>query len=419
MTHSTDHHALQRLPDLTVTIEDNLVRIRAAEGWISCPPHALALLDAFYQARPLAEGLARCANTGIAEELAALEHTAKQLYQAGILREEAQIPLVFKAQQTGYDSAPIHVAMLNDRERVSSFLAGIREVVQPGDVVIDLGTGTGIFAIAAAQAGARHVYAIEANGIGRHAQAAFHANGLSDRITLLHGWSTQLSLPERANVLISEMVGNEPTADYVLEVMMDARKRLLTPDARLVPGRVSIFGLPLSVPQAQLNTYTLTPTVTRQWQDWYGIDLPAAPHNHLLDGAYAGVRPYEARDWLALSEPVLLADINLMDVQQLMLDLTVPFTATQSGVLNGVLVYFEVQMGPKTRFSLHPARVPKDSFRYSPLWLMSQPLTVQAGERLDLVYRYRVPGKHDGVGIAVEQASTPIIARRSTISAEA
>lgn len=97
--------------------------------------------------------------------------------------------------------------------------------------MLDLGTGTGVLAVAAARAAARHVYAIEASGIGRVAQRVFRANGVEDRITLLQGWSSTLSPPEPATVLVSEIVGHDPLDEGVLEHTPDARARLLAPGA--------------------------------------------------------------------------------------------------------------------------------------------------------------------------------------------
>jgi hypothetical protein len=54
------------------------------------------------------------------------------------------------------------------------------------------------------------VYAIEASEIANVAEQVIRANGLSDRITVLRGWSTHVDLPERADILVSEMIGNEP-----------------------------------------------------------------------------------------------------------------------------------------------------------------------------------------------------------------
>jgi predicted RNA methylase len=60
--------------------------------------------------------------------------------------------------------------MLEDRVRTSRFIDANRRTVQPDDVVVDLGTGSGVLAVAAAQAGAKHVYAIEARPIAEVAE---------------------------------------------------------------------------------------------------------------------------------------------------------------------------------------------------------------------------------------------------------
>jgi predicted RNA methylase len=91
----------------------------------------------------------------------------------------------------GVGALGLHVALLNDRRRTGA--ETITQVVKPGDVVVDLASGTGILALAAARAGAAHVYAIESTAVGRVAQALFEANGFGDRITLLSGWSTRLA----------------------------------------------------------------------------------------------------------------------------------------------------------------------------------------------------------------------------------
>jgi predicted RNA methylase len=109
-------------------------------------------------------------------------------------------------------SLPLHLALLNDRRRTTSFLDTIATVVRPGDVVVDVGTGTGVLALAAARAGARHVYAIEMGGIADCAEGLFEASDASDRITLVRGRSLDVRLPERADVLVCELIGHAPLA---------------------------------------------------------------------------------------------------------------------------------------------------------------------------------------------------------------
>ena len=71
--------------------------------------------------------------------------------------------------------------MLHDDRRTGDYLAALAEAVRPGDVVLDIGTGSGVLAIAAARAGARRVYAVEASDIAEVAERVFAANGVEDR----------------------------------------------------------------------------------------------------------------------------------------------------------------------------------------------------------------------------------------------
>lgn len=402
MLNLSQHTILQRIPDLRVQIDSsNNLKLFTEDGILDCGPHGLAILDAFYKPNPLSEVLRKLqAQATGAQDWINLTNTIVQLYQAGILHDAQRMEPTLKATEHAYDAAPIHVRMLNDRARTSCFLAGIREVVRPGDIVVDIGTGTGVFAIAAAQAGAQHVYAIEASGIGELASAAFEANGLADRITLIQGWSTRINLPERADVLISEMVGNDPMSDYLLEVMIDARKRLLKSDARFVPSRVKVFGLPVTIPRAELMKHTFTAEVVQNWQTWYGIDFSPFAEAAGRSNQLFSIKPYIARDWQTLSEPVLLEDIDLKAVRQLLIDKTATTIATASGQLNGLLVYFEVELGPTTHLSIHPAQVESDSFRYSPVWILDRPLSLQVGERFAVTYKYRVSGAQGRVTVS-------------------
>src|SRR5439155_3036542 len=127
---------------------------------IICNAHGLTILDAFAKPTSLAEALKRLhSRLAGAQDWVDLTGAIVQLHKAGVLQAETPINPTLPVEPWRYDSLAIHVKMLNDRRRTSQFLTSIREVVRPGDVVVDLGTGTGILAVAAARAGARHVYA--------------------------------------------------------------------------------------------------------------------------------------------------------------------------------------------------------------------------------------------------------------------
>jgi len=76
-----------------------------------------------------------------------------------------------------------------------------------GKVVLDVGTGSGILSIWAAQAGAKKVYAVEATAMAVHARSLVAANGLSDVIEVIQNSVEEIELPEQVDIIISEWMG--------------------------------------------------------------------------------------------------------------------------------------------------------------------------------------------------------------------
>lgn len=134
-----------------------------------------------------------------------------------------------------------HFAMLNDRDRNAFYRRALMEQIKPGDIVVEVGTGSGLLAMMAARAGAGHVYAIEANrSLAQLAAHLIRVNGLADSITIVNKLSTDVELgvdlPRRADVLVSEILGTLLLGESALEFVADARRRLLTPGARIIPA---------------------------------------------------------------------------------------------------------------------------------------------------------------------------------------
>lgn len=398
---------LQRVPDLQVRLtSSNVLVIHLGNEFIECGPHGLAALDVFYQPKTLSEGLELLDSRvlGVQDYLDLMD-TVLGLYHAGVLRVEGQDAPTSQANGGSLDTPSMHVAMLHDQTRTASYLAAIREVVQPGDVVVDIGTGTGVLAVAAAQAGAARVYAIEASSMAKSAQQVFEANGVANRVTLLHGWSTQLELPERADVLVSEIIGNEPLAERVLEVTSDAVKRLLKPGGRLVPRRVKLFGLPVSIPDSELRQQTFMAENVQQWSAWYSIAFgPLVTAAEQVPLPF-WIAPAAARDWTPLSNPVLFADLDLAAIEHYTVDVTQTTTTTTAGRLHGVVLYFELELGPTTRLTTHPALVNADSSWRSRVWLAGAPLDLEQGEPFHVTYRRFGQAERDGVFVARVQDS--------------
>jgi hypothetical protein len=141
-----------------------------------------------------------------------------------------------------------HRQYLADAPRVAAYASAIAEVVRPGDVVLDLASGTGILGLFAAKAGASRVYAIDGGGMAGPARAIAHANGLDGRVHVISGFSGHVELPERADVLVTDQIGRFGFDAGIVGFVDDARRRLLKAEARLVPSRIDLLIAPVEVP---------------------------------------------------------------------------------------------------------------------------------------------------------------------------
>jgi hypothetical protein len=139
-----------------------------------------------------------------------------------------------------FSLAPVHYNLLRDYVRTMSYRTAIERHAK-NKTVVDLGSGSGILAIFAAQAGARKVFAIEESGISDVAAAMFSENGLSDRIQLFRGNSKDIELPEPADVIVHELLYHDVFYENFVPYVEDARSRFLKAgNGRLIPYRVDV-----------------------------------------------------------------------------------------------------------------------------------------------------------------------------------
>ena len=126
--------------------------------------------------------------------------------------------------------------MLADPVRGAAYLAALRRSVKPDMVVADIGAGPGVLGIYAATLGARRVFLVEPDASVNAAYALAAENGVADRIEVIRASSTEIELPERADVIVSDLRGVTPFHGHHLEAAADMRRRLLAAGRRLHPA---------------------------------------------------------------------------------------------------------------------------------------------------------------------------------------
>lgn len=301
-----------------------------------------------------------------------------------------------RPQTAGWADPVEHARMLHDDRRTGDYLAALRAAVRPGDVVLDIGTGSGVLAVAAARAGAKRVYAIEASDIADVARRVFELNGVDDRVTLLSGWSRQLELPERADLLVAEVIGNEPFEEEILETTLDARLRLCKPNARLIPSRLTLHARPVLLREAEIRQRAFGRDAVARWRQLYDIDFQPLLYAVRVDPIHTVTEGEAVATWREAGPPAVLASVDLAAFEETSLRADAELTVDPPGVMNAIAVTFCADLHAGVSHTMDPWRWPASSWATS-VWVLGDPLQVGPGSSLRVRYSRRVPDTPDGL----------------------
>ena len=266
--------------------------------------------------------------------------------------------------------SPFDFGRMLRHPRVAAYTDAMRRAIRPGDVVLDIGTGTGFFSLLAARMGARKVYAVEPiKAAARLARTTIADNGLSDVITVVEGMSTELTFEEKADVVVADLRGRLPIFGGNLKSLADARARLLAPGGRLLPLRDHVY-------------------------------VSAFSSDALYENLLGGYRQ-EGFDLRACREAVTHCMLNDDDVPLTPENLVAPpervfslvygedpgrfkgkvrLVASRAAEVHGLVLWFDAQIDETSGFSSAPGS-PLDVYgRVAMVW--DPPIRVEAGEPL-------------------------------------
>lgn len=295
-----------------------------------------------------------------------------------------------------------HAGLLADDDRVDRFREAIHEVVRPGDVVVDVGTGTGLLAYFACQAGAARVFAIEEGPVVDVGREIAMVNRFDDRVEFFNDRSYRVELPERADVLISETLWNFGVGEGMVGFLADARRRFLKPEARSIP-----VGVELHITAVQSDrVYRLLHDRPR---DRHGIDFSSLRHYQVNS---VQMPHLHSDDFLA--QPALLVSTELDESAATDFDAHVTVTATRPGVMHGICGWFRCWLTPTIALDNEPPAITSSwAHAFFPL---QNPIGVEPGDEIAMriassaegsVWRWRTKVRRDGaLRAAYDQTSS-------------
>lgn len=262
-----------------------------------------------------------------------------------------------------------YARMVADKVRMDAYLEALHRAVVPGSVVVDLGSGPGIFSLFACSYGARRVYAIEPSNsiqLGRDLAAA---NGYARRIEFIQGLSTKVSLPERVDVVIADLRGLLPYFTQNIPSMIDARERFLAPGGILIPQRDIIWGAVVEIPDFYNENVLVWDAAAS------GFDMSHARRMSANTFYKIHCKPEQL-----LAEPCELGFVDYKQVTVSRFEAEPCWTATRSGTAHGLCLWFDATLAAGVCFS-NGANSPEAIYGNA-LFPFPEPVGVVMGQRI-------------------------------------
>ncbi|MBN1460358.1 MAG: class I SAM-dependent methyltransferase [Armatimonadetes bacterium] len=237
-----------------------------------------------------------------------------------------------------FSSFEMQERMLADTRRLEAYSRAITRYVREGDVVIDLGTGTGILAFLAYHQKPSKIYAVDHSGIIEHARHVAGSNRLCG-IEFVKKHSESFEPAEKVDVIVQEQMGSWLFNENMVECVLDLRNRVLKPGGRILPNRFEVFFEPV-----QLSRQSHVPLI---WENKiHGIDFSclenAAKHHR---NSTIMLQPHDFSTLLADPKPVVSFDLESLTHEKEIPSQWHYRKRTNGGALNGFVLYFKAFFG--------------------------------------------------------------------------
>ena len=268
-----------------------------------------------------------------------------------------------------------HSAFIANRVRMDAYRQALQGVVRPDTVVLDLGAGAGIFALLACQMGARRVYVVEPDDIIQVARDLAAANGYTDRMEFFQALSTQIDLPEQADIIVSDIRRPLPLFGLPIRAIIDARRRFLAPGGILIPRSDTLWAAVLAAPHLY----------RRHLGVWggrkFGLNWAAARELAINRWRLCHVGP----DHLPVS-PQCWGRVDYTTVASPNLTGEITWKMDRPGTAHGLLLWFDGELAPGVGFSNAPG-APKLVYGQTFLpW--PQPVALSRGDLLTVSHHW-------------------------------
>ncbi len=250
--------------------------------------------------------------------------------------------------------------MLMDHVRMRAYHSAIvgNRALFEGKTVLDVGTGSGILSIWAAQAGAAKVFAVEYTDMANHARKLVESNGLSHIVEVIQSSVEDLQLPCQVDIIISEWMGYILLRESMLDSVIRARNRWLKPGGSLYPSQATIYFSAISYEEDREGKFQEYISSMKDWQSFngdmsklYNVDVSCLTPSYrkeqedyfIYSGLWTELKPEHV-----IGQPVIIKhlDLNTCTLQDaegvptVPYNIEIPFPVTISGFAGWFTTHF-------------------------------------------------------------------------------
>jgi predicted RNA methylase len=253
-----------------------------------------------------------------------------------------------------YAEFEVHRTMIRDRVRPEAFRRAINAMVRPGNVVLDVGAGSGILSVFAARAGAARVYAVERTPIASLAEQLAAANGVAEIVKVIHGDVMDIELPEQVDVIVSEWLGGFGIDEGMLAPVVAARDRWLKAGGVMIPHSVTAW-------TALVHDRYLADMTEFLRDNPFGLNLEVLIEDTVNEIIYSGTFRHLAADdkrsdpgrmWTTNADRIPLAQAQAPHQAETLLPIY------DHGSANALALWFSAELAPGISLSVGPGDPP-------------------------------------------------------------
>ena len=268
-----------------------------------------------------------------------------------------------------------HISMMNDLDRNNAYLEALKLAITDNDLVLDIGTGSGLLAMMSVNAGAKEVITCEASKtIAATAKEIISENGYENKIKVLHKKSTDLfvgeDLPKKADIIVSEILSSEFVGEGVQATIIDANKRLIAKNGKMLPEsgdiRIALIG---DSEEIREQIYV---------QEVNGFDF--SKFNSIAGNKFS-LKLKNKPNLLSKTEVAFkfdLCGLKIPSKKEIILSLK----ANRSGLCYGIIQWLGIQIFNNVKYENKPGEIP--SHWSTPIYTFNEPLYVSKGQEIKI-----------------------------------